>query len=350
MNAPKNRFVWADIAKGVAICAVVAFHTGYLPLQHQLLPLMTPWMLPVFAILHGMLSSNDRIRTIRATLHIRFYSYMLPYVIYGLVGFMLWIGVKNLSPGGGVLDIPWTTELTHLLTGGPLVSNGPLWFLPSFFIASVVFVLTKQYLSRLPAVYLTALSFGVVGLGILIHEYTSVLPFAYDLSIVFLGFMVFGLTRVQVYSQKSPGTVWVALAVIFVVLAMRNGTIDLFERRVNAWPMYWLTAIIGSLILIRVSQWVEIMKYRWLGFIGVVGQSSVDILSTHWPLMQWITVLLNLIGIIPWLRGVQTYTSFSYYIENKYIFTIIEMPLLLLYFIIPFLILPLRKVIHRIFL
>src|SRR3989338_11433530 len=53
------RLAYIDISRGLAIIAVIASHTGYLPLSRFLFPFINAWMLPIFAISGGLVLKAD---------------------------------------------------------------------------------------------------------------------------------------------------------------------------------------------------------------------------------------------------------------------------------------------------
>jgi len=66
--------------------------------------------------------------------------------------------------------------------------------------------------------------------------------------------------------------------------------------------------------------------------------------------MQWLTFLLSLLGLLGALGGTPTYSSFSYYQPSVVVFTLIELPLLVLYIVIPLLVLPVVQRLNRAYL
>ncbi len=336
----RQRLRYVDITKGIAVISVVLYHTGFLPFQHQILPLITPWMLSVFAIVYGMTSSMPSdIYAIRPILYRRFRSTLIPYILYGSVSYMFWLGLRWYAPES-VVFASWQDGLHQLLTGVGLVYNGPLWFLPPFFIAMMMYELLRvtRLLSHtvLAVCIAHALAFGAWQ----INRQGIQVMYSYDLSLLFVAFMCMGLVLKRIQLEKISWGTWIGMGVCFLYLCTVNGTVDIFGRLFQNHILYWSTAIIGSMIILRVAYLFEQIDGRIVRGIELCGKHSIILFSTHWPIMQWLTFCLWVLGGIGILDGVPTYTSFSYYHPSAVLFTLIELPLLVLYVAVPLCILP----------
>lgn len=329
MTSVRIRYI--DIARGIAIATVIAYHTDLLPLQHQLLPLITPWMLPLFALLYGMTSGiRQSKRSLVVLVKQRVNSLLVPYIYFGLLSYVVWVFLR-LYAQGSVLFVSWQEGLWQFLTGAGIVYNGPLWFLPSFFIASVIFAIVREPMRQSKKADLFILAHGFVILAYVINPQRARLPFSYDLSVLFAGYMCIGAWLSMFRWEKIPMLVWQGMLAMFVFLGLRNGTVDIFFRLFGNPFVHWVTAIIGSLLVLRISAGID----RQLPVIGRLlsraGKDSMILFAIHWPLMQYMTFVLSLSGLVGWLGGTITYTSFSYYHPSAVIFTLIEIPLLILY-------------------
>jgi fucose 4-O-acetylase-like acetyltransferase len=334
MEESNKRLVWADITKGIAICTIVAFHSGFLPLQHQILPLVTPWMVALFCILHGFLCARKSDRTITELLRKRIRSYLVPYILFGFVTFVLWLILRHFEVGT-VVASSWQKEMSHFVLGQDTVFNGPLWFFPPFFVAAVSFELFRRYSKRIATVLLLLISYtcAQVSIGLNVHQLRVF--FSYDLAVVFLGFMIFGAALSRVNTKSVRWYIWVVIVVFFILVSFTNGTIDVFERMFHSVPLFWFSAVCGSILIIHLAYWIEEIGGIVCNFFMYVGKSSMLVFATHWVMMQWLTYVLVLFGVVQFLHGTVGVASFSYFISNKYIFTAIEIPLFAVYMIVP---------------
>lgn len=343
----QKRIAFIDIARGFAILAVIAVHTGFLPLQHQLLPLITPWMLPVFAVLHGWLAKDTHSFADVAVK--RFRSLIVPYCIAGFVSYALWLGLRWYAVDT-VLFVPWDMALRQILLGTSLVFNGPLWFLPAFFIATVIFEINRATFTKGGIAKALLLAATLMFFSFTVNPTKSHVVFSYDLSLLLASFMLVGERLRAVHWEKIQMGTWIAVGVGFVALSIFNGTIDMFGREFgNPW-LYLISAHIGSGLVIGVAQRMAERKWWVTGALAVIGRHSLLVLVTHWPMMQWLTFVLTILGLVPVLGGTPTYTSFSYDHPSAIVFTLIELPLLALYMAVPLLILPVAGRLRRAYL
>ncbi len=330
------RLTYVDIARGIAIVTVIAYHTDLLPLQHQLLPLITPWMLPVFALLYGMTTGAQHTsRSFMALVKARTVSLLLPYLFYGLLSFVIWFFLRWYAPGS-VLFVSWQEGLWQLFTGVGIVYNGPLWFLPSFFVAAVLFAVVREPMRKHTRFGLLIMAHVLAVIAFMINPQQVRLPFSYDVSILFAAYMCVGAWIAASRWERVSMAVWQCFLAVFVFLGLRNGTVDIFFRMYGNPIVNWITAIVGSMLVLRVSAGIDRQLPMIRCMLSRAGKDSMVLFAIHWPLMQYLTFLLSVTGLVGALGGTITYTSFSYYHPSAIIFTLIELPLLLLYFCVPF--------------
>ncbi len=327
-----KRIDYVDIARGIAILSVIAYHTGFLPFQHQLLPLITPWMLPVFAVLHGMIAGGNY--SPGQVLLRRIRSLLVPYLLYGLSTYALWLVLRMYAPGS-VLFASWQEGLHQFATGTGLIYNGPLWFLPSFFLAAIMFAIVRRLILPINKLGLLFTAHVLVVVSFMINPSGTKLVFSYDLAFLFAACMVMGSWLSATRWEQVPKLAWYMLAGGFMALVWYNGTVDIFGRVFHQPAVYWITALTGSILVIRAAKGMAGLSGFIHDALVYVGKYSMILLCTHWPIMQWLTFLLTVLGVLGALSGTPTYTSFSYYHPDAVIFTLIELPLLALYFLVP---------------
>jgi fucose 4-O-acetylase-like acetyltransferase len=342
-----KRIAFIDIARGFAIFSVIVVHTGFLPLQHQLLPLITPWMLPVFAVLHGWLSKDTQ--SFGEIIIRRFQSLIVPYAIYGGFTYVLWLGLRWYAVDS-VLFASWDIALRQLFMGTSLVFNGPLWFLPAFYVASIIFEGSKQMIVKGNIASALSLAVLLAFIAFVINPTKSQVIFSYDLSLLLAAFMFVGMCMRVLRWKMVKHSVWWIIAVSFVLLSINNGTIDMFGRQFGTPWLYVFSACVGSGLVIYIAQYISEKKWWFADWWATVGKYSLVLLVTHWPIMQWLTFLLSLLGLLGALGGTPTYSSFSYYQPSVVVFTLIELPLLVLYIVIPLLVLPVVQRLNRAYL
>lgn len=322
-----------DVARGIAITTVIAVHTGFLPFQHQLLPILTPWMLAVFAFVHGRLRarSDQRHWGIDYAWQ-RARSLLGTYVLAGGVSYLIWLALRWYAPQSVLFD-SWQVGLSALVRGMNLTYNGPLWFLPMFFIACVVFDLWLR-IPRVRIRYMPLWALAMLLMSYAINPGSAKLMHSPDIALQYVGFMIIGYAHgrsriILTAAQLS------AVAGAFAISSWSNGTVDVFARNYGIHAAYWTSAILGSVVVVGFSRRVDRYLPRVSRVLAGFGRQSLILLVTHWPVMQYLTYLLSLVGVLKLLSATPTYSSFSYFLPSAVTFTIIELPLLVLYMVVP---------------
>lgn len=123
-----NRQKYLDAAKGIGILLVVLGHAS---LKNEfILAYIYSFHMPLFFVIAGMLLklTNASEREYNSLVRSRLYSIMLPYGIFSIIYTILDFILK---------DEYKTTNLKATLT---FQGSGPLWFLPTLFIAELIFI------------------------------------------------------------------------------------------------------------------------------------------------------------------------------------------------------------------
>ncbi len=309
-----NRIEWIDAARGLGIISVIAFHSGFLPYVRTSDPLLVSWMLPVFVFTGGCLLHNSPF-----TLQ-RFFSMtrrlLIPFFISGLVSFIGWIILRNIYPQN-ILEQPISREFTKWLTGRNAYFNSPLWFIPTYFFASVIMRSIAVWWYRMRIVIRCALSLCFIIAGLLLSNPFQYPIFSYDLILLFVGMMMVGSIASAVRIPKSKLRVLfdVCMILLFIVVSLSNGYIDMFQRQFGNKFLYILSAVLGSYGIARLLMCVLRSRNKITQDITSIGRYSMDLMAWHWPIMQWLTYGLFAAGALQHIAA--NYTKTSFLIEAK---------------------------------
>jgi len=130
VKTKRKRVIWLDIAKGIAILSVVLYHTGFLPLQKQLLPIITSYMLPIFCVIGGYTYTQQNNHIIFFKKKVK--SLIIPYFVVGILSYLIWFVLISIS-NYQIIKLNLQDQFIQFLLGKNLIFNGPLWFLATFF-------------------------------------------------------------------------------------------------------------------------------------------------------------------------------------------------------------------------
>lgn len=302
----RQRIQWIDIAKGIAILAVVIGHTLG-PYSGKFFgSLIFAFHMPIFFILSGYLF---RMHPINQEAKRGAMNLLLPYLATGVLILMintvalalphqpvlnkyfpnLWQGVQSIVYGAGSLVFnPWHWQIQPI---------GAIWFLLSMFIAIQLFNGVMHLTVNLNRWQFTVRLFIVCSLTVLGGELGQLvyLPWAFNAALFSQLFLYAG------YIVKQTGLIhkmtlpwYLLLAFMWLVSAFQG----YFSLTVPVSPNLLISAlggISGSLCVIRFSSWLS--QYQGTMLINLLeryGRLSLVVLCFH-------LIDLDVIGVEPWV-------------------------------------------------
>ena len=295
----KKRIDWIDATRGSAILGVIIFHTGFLPFITITDPLLMTWILPVFLFTGGWLLQDTPLTFPRVGILIR--RMLIPFVIAGAVSFFGWLVLRDIYPQH-ILEQPIGGELTKWLTGRNPYFDSPLWFIPTYLLASVFMRVIAVWWFRQRLVVRSICSIFFVTAGFLLSAPFHYPVFSYDLVLLFIGMMMMGSVASAIRLPKAIPRVPfdILVLILFAVLSVSNGYMDMFQRQFGNEFLFIISAVLGTY---SIARWVP----RGL---SALGKSSMTLLIWHWPILQWLTCGLFATGLLGHLSAGFTKTSF----------------------------------------
>ncbi len=300
----QKRQRWPDIVKGIGIFAVIVSHTGFLPFSRITSPFISSWMLPLFAFIGGYLFTHKDL--FPRYVEKKFRKLIVPYVVVGLISFAGWLYLRNVYPQN-LLFGPVTNQVYKFLLGKTLVFNGPLWFLPAYFLTCIIaYSLYPYWNSKRTFLKLTIVVLFAVTSSVLISLKTP-LPYSIDIVLLFVVFFLAGI----LYKKRGLHLErWLLgiIVIVFISSSLLNGTVDLYQRNLNHTFLFWLSSFTGVLLITELSK-----KFQTLVLLHpfrYMGAHSLTLLITHWPAIQWLSYFLFLSGIPQLVGANPTLTSF----------------------------------------
>ncbi|RMW41841.1 acetyltransferase [Lactiplantibacillus pentosus] len=305
-----KRIEWIDIAKGIAILAVVVGHTLG-PYNGQFFgSLIFAFHMPIFFILSGYLyHPRPPIQECRRGV----VNLLLPYLATAVLVLVV-SAVARWLPHNPVLLAYFPNWQTGLLAavygaGSPVFNPwhwqvqpiGAVWFLLSMFIAIQLFngwmALTARYaqrtrqdLARGVIVIALAISGGVLG-------QIAYLPWAFNAALLAQAFLYAGyLVRQTNLLQRMPAPWYLLLTFMWLLSAFQG----YFALTVPVSPNLLISVmggVAGSLCVIRFSEWLSQHAARSVvQGLKRYGQLSLVVLCFH-------LIDLDVIGLAGWVNG-----------------------------------------------
>lgn len=293
-----NRQKYLDAAKGIGILLVVLGHAS---LKNEfVLAYIYSFHMPLFFIIAGMLLKQTcaRERNFSSLVRSRLYSIMLPYGIFSIIYTILDFILKD------------EYKITNLKATLTFQGSGPLWFLPTLFVAELLFIGVLKKSGEKTGVFINIL-LGIISLAIpklimtsanvdILHPSNEILM---NISLVLfrsttcLLFLAVGYISIQFIEElKSThfaplcGVLMLGINIPFIIFCRHISDSSAADmHNMNLGPsncMFILCALLGSLGLILICKGFEnIFKKPVLNIpdrlIRFWGMNSLLIMVTH---------------------------------------------------------------------
>ena len=304
----KKRVDYLDMLKCLGMFIVVSGHIH--PYYKWFSLSVHCFVIPLYFFLSGMTFKRNKFPSLGDFIKHRAKSLLLPYLMFSIVTWMFWALFNVVSHNQVDLWSPLLQTFIAQGSGGFLVHNVPLWFLPCLFVIEVLYYM----IDKLPewANITVCVLLSVLG-ACMISWWRGpfvLLPWSMESALVSILFYCagnilvkhFGLVGIQ---DKVLGKKWLWLTIMIVLTLMMintahwNGHITLGSDNLGKFPpMFYLNAFMGIVttsifaILIcsinRDNKWVNAVMNYHLWF----GRNSLYIMATHVPVKGIIILLI----------------------------------------------------------
>lgn len=286
------RFI--DFLKALLILGVITAHTNFA--NESFKPWVTVIAMPAFFFSSGMLMKDRTfpdMQSAGALLWKKFQSLMFPYFLWALIFASL--------EGANLIRILYGSYQA-LVDAGTLTS---LWFLPTLFVATAMFLLAQLVFGnhlKLPLkLLLTVLTFGV---GVLLPERSYGYPWCCNLAFTALGFLLLGniafpvIMRFRKAVNTEKRCVW--LCALFALFGFagtllyrfnipKDGFIHMARAHYGSFPMFLLTGCMGIVFSVAVSILLERIlpaESRVSRALSFLGQNTLCVFATQKPIIK----------------------------------------------------------------
>lgn len=294
-NVPtKKRIEMFDIAKGIAIIAIIAGHMairvdGVVPGAHKIVALCFTFHLPVFFVLSGYFIHIDRPFAWKKEAQ----RLIIPYIVCALVIVFLvtlfaWVLPEEGSIGAKRTLLNWLNAAVY---GAVAVEPDTLW--PQTERIGALWFLLGLFWARMFTVYLGKLKCAPLWIGILFivgwqSRHFVLLPFSLQAGMSAAAFVYLGhwLKKWRAFDDKRlPVIVWPIFLVIYVFAVFNfegfsMGAADygytplLFFKRVGG-------GIAGVFLAVKLSRLIELHARPLARVLVSVGQNTMSIMCVH---------------------------------------------------------------------
>lgn len=304
----KKRIAWIDIARGIAIIAVIAGHSlgNYWP--NYLGNFLFAFHMPIFFVLSGYLYHEQSQKKLTEK---NFFNLLVPYIATILVAFVLLVFYRIIpnsiiAPSKGSSIKAFVISAIYGVGGEVVIPNtdvrinaiGAIWFLLAMFIANQIFNAIMKLKIRL---YVKATIFLLITLVGIQTAKVFFLPFSVQPAFIAQIFLLSGylLKKYDVMARVN----YIVL-IFLIVLWAWDASFNLFDfEGVNAANIYLaiLVGISTSIAIMKISMYIEVvtinLKHKWIEDVLLFwGSQSLILLCFH---------LIDLDYIQLWPRVIQ---------------------------------------------
>lgn len=284
MNKERNRIQWVDIAKGFAILFVIIGHTACYGTTGPIIKkIIYSFHMPLFFIMSGFTSEipatfNELVsktKKLATSLLIPAYSaYICKEIIYIIINqtnidlnYILRQLYTLLFINSG--DVNYQEIVTF--------NFGCTWFLVILFLCRTIFnyiVFVFDHKQLFPLTFILSL------LGFAIEIQNIHTPFAFDIALTILPFILFGyylknwdFSKYKFYYMILTILAWITSSIIICPHLKGNVYLHIIRRNFPLYPLCFLTAVSGSLFLFYVC--IIVSKFKFINIIALIGKHSI---------------------------------------------------------------------------
>lgn len=326
----KERVKYLDLLKCLGMFIVVQghIHTNYgwfsLPLHC--------YVIPLYFFLSGLTFRRNKFPQFKQFFIHRLKSLMLPYAIFSVATWGIWAIFNYLTHTQVDYWGPLIQTIFAQGSGGFLVHNVPLWFVPCLFIIEMMYYWV-DHLKKQSYILFTLIACAALGAYMITGPYSSffnLLPWSTEGA--FVGILFYGLGNLLVKNISlkeledkvtnhlifSISTI-VVLSVIVVFTAYWNGHVSIGSDLLGKSSlMFYANAIMGIITIVLFSIIISKINTNSKLFNTIMdfhywfGRNSFYIMSTHIPIK----------GILIVIMATLTHKSNSF-IVNDYLYAAI---------------------------
>lgn len=298
----KNRVDYIDIFKGFGIILMVRGHINF---GGRFDYFIHAFHMPMFFWISGYLYGDKKENELNLRQFIikRATSLLIPYLIFGVAHYLLWLSLYEFSIN------PLLHLISYNTTGLPIA--GGLWFLTALFFTEILFFFINRYVKKAALKVMVITGLSLLG-NVSVMLFAKDLPFALSASLVGLGLYYVGYLM-KTNSEKTVlhkllNLTWFEIflgADIVVISIFTNGYINMREGTYAIIPLFWINAILSILIGFNISKriaaFTESVKNRvvvfWKNWVISVGKNSIVYLCMNQVVIMIVEKYISYISI-----------------------------------------------------
>ncbi len=305
MANAKNRVGYIDVAKGLGMLTVILGHILY---YGDIYAYIYSFHMPLFFFLSGMCYRKGKYTSVLQFIKARAKTLLLPYFLFSVATWGVW-ALYNL-----VLQNEVESYLSPLLqtfiaqgSGGYLVHNVPLWFIPCLFAVELFY----YFIAKLPKKFNLLICVALATVGHFMSRQIfgfdfSVLPFSLDVAMTGVALYAAGNLSAPFLLQKTPTdlsakqkTVAWPLALAGIVagyfLAPLNGVVSMSGNAPGYNTLlFYLFAFFSIAVFLVLSFLIDKSPLHLLKKgLTYIGRNSFYYMAIHVPIKGFLMAILS---------------------------------------------------------
>lgn len=307
MKDNKNYYLWLDFAKVIGIYLVVIGHGNFLNAPGK--QVVYACHMPLFFFISGILWHY---RTPLETIRKSGKSLLLPYIIINIICmiYTLWYMIKvgayhdsTFIDVGGAIIMGLGYSVDNWIPASP-----PTWFLVVLFLIHLLMSFDRRRLFQMVIFFFSLIICYVFNT----LQYDAYIPV--DTMMMAIPFFLIGIwgKHLLFMMYKKIGTIekcmaFLLLFVVFLLLNNYNGRVDMAICKYgNSMIVFWLTEIIGTIMILIASIIVEALYLKYckrisMGGVLLTAQGTVMILGFNLIVISYVVEIVKL--LIPLYYG-----------------------------------------------
>lgn len=313
--AKKNRILWIDFAKGIAIILVIIGHTVK---NESILFAIYTFHMPLFFALSVMTyrlsaSAQDLLGNIKRS----FRHLIIPCIGLWLLHDILFLlayhsGMDSIAlwVRNRFLSFFFSSSLPIQLKGITVPSFGVLWFLIALFFGRTLFDVAYLYLGSV-TLYLDSIIAIFCAMGVLLGKHVA-FPFSLDYALAIQPFFLFGIR----YNKRKNTPFSVKRLMIgisgcwplgaCITFCCPGDSLDIAYRQYPLFPICILMSCFALLAVSEICKWIVMSSETYCRYIvksiSFIGEHSFVLFGVHHMDGMWKKIYLyfdnNLVRII----------------------------------------------------
>lgn len=273
MELKKTRIEYIDTAKAYLIFLVIIGHILIIlnPSYNKLYFVVIQafiygFHMPAFFIIHGIIFNKEKWRkaSVFDFFKLRFYSMIIPYIFFEVIG----IGWKTLFQNQSISE-----GIINLVT--IRCNVGSDWFLPAMFIGNLFFLIYVKHSNYLYGIISTVICF-ILPMFMSEHQFFVVL----GRSMLAYGFIMIGNIGKRIFQiEKTPIFLRVSLSfvitVITAIISLKWSPNDFYSCTIEDPVILAIGGISGTILILEISRVLQCK------LVAEIGKHTLTIMGTH---------------------------------------------------------------------